>query len=59
MFNHPKYKHISYIILECGNDKFGEYVAYRTNISSFVHISNISDLDKWFLDEIEKFKKAK
>ena len=54
MFNHPKYKHISYTILGCGNDEFGEYVDYTTNTSSFVHRSNISDLDKWFLDEIKK-----
>lgn len=55
MFNHPKYKHVSYTILKCGNDEFGEYVVYRTNTSNFIHISNISDLDKWFLKEIDKF----
>ena len=30
-------------------------MSYRTNTSNFIHISNISDLGKWFLKEIDKF----
>jgi hypothetical protein len=55
MFTHPKYKHISYTILAVGQDSYGQFVEYRTNTSNFIRKSNLCDLEKWFLNEVDKF----